>query len=406
MKKLASLIVLLVAIQFAHVLDFVMMLPLGPRLQAELHLTPARFATLVSAYTFSAGIVGFVGAFFIDRFDRKQALLVLFAGFIGGTAWCGLAGGFSGLMIARILAGAFGGIVGSLVTAIVADVVPPQDRGKALGFVMAAFPIASVLGIPLAIYITQHLGWKAPFLLLAGLSVGIWGLVWAFAPALRGHLSRHERRDAPTEIVSRVLQSRGQLLGLGLMCTQVFGHFTLVPLLSTYMMRNVGLQEGQLSLIYIVGGLLQFGTNPATGWLADRFGRAQMFLVICFTSTVPIYLISHLPPIPVWQVLIVTGMFFVFSGSRFIPAMALINDQVDARHRGSYMGFISCVQQVSSGLASYVAGWLVNEGATKLSPIGGYERVGYWCMAFTALSAIISWYLRRPGVAQHAVPVG
>ena len=391
--------------QLANILDFVVLMPLGPRLQTELHLTARQFAQLVSAYTFSAGISGFLAAFFIDRFDRKAALLFLLAGFTMGTGWCAIANGFSGLMLARIVAGAFGGVMGSLVTAIVADVMPPQDRGKAMGFLGAAFPVASVLGLPLALWLVGWQGWQAPFFWLVGLATIAWLLAAFFVPSMKGHRIRGQRAELPVAVIKRTFTNGAMLLGLGLMGAQVLGHFTLVPLLSTYLINNVGFIETQLSLVYIVGGLLQVFVNPLAGFLADKYGKAAIYMIFCATSVLPIVLLSHLGHVPLWQALSVTGMFFILSGTRFIPGMALLNDQVDAAHRGSYMGFVSCVQQVASGMASYIAGYLVVQGVGPKSPLEGFEYIGYFCLFFTAVAALFASRLRKPGATQVAVPV-
>ena len=404
MKKHALLLALLVFIQIANVLDFVMMMPLSARLTRDLHLTAQQFAALVSAYTFAAGIVGFSGAFIIDRFDRKKALLVLFGGFTLATAWCGLAQGFSGLLIARILAGSFGGIVATLVSAIVGDVIPSQDRGKAMGWVMSAFPVASVLGIPLAVWAAQYQGWHTPFLGLAVLACFAWLAVLAFAPSLRGHLAQAGPKESPVSVIRHTFSNKGQMLGLGLIGAQVLGHFSLVPMLPLFLQRNVGFQETQLPLVYLVGGLLSFVSNPVTGYLTDRYGKVRMILIICATSSIPLMVLSHLPRVPLWQALIATASFFLLSGTRFIPTSALLNDQVDSGHRGRYLGFVSCVQQIASGAASYLAGWLVVEGSTVDMPIHGFERVGYMALGFSALAAYVAYQLRGRFVPQKTMP--
>ncbi len=72
-------------------------------------ITPQQFGFLVSAYAFAACVSGLVAAFVIDRFDRKTALLVLYGGFTAGTLLCAVAPGFLTLLLARCVAGAFGG---------------------------------------------------------------------------------------------------------------------------------------------------------------------------------------------------------------------------------------------------------------------------------------------------------
>src|SRR5207245_8497359 len=109
---------------------------------------PLQFALVVSSYGCSAALAGLLAAFFIDRFDRKITLLVLYAGLTIGTLLCAIAPGYWSLMMARIVAGAFGGIGGAFILVIIGDAFPEIRRGRATGVVMTAFSIASIAGLP------------------------------------------------------------------------------------------------------------------------------------------------------------------------------------------------------------------------------------------------------------------
>jgi len=131
----------LAGIQFTHILDFMIMMPLGPELIRVLNINTHQFGLLLSSYTFAAALAGFFATYYVDRFERRKLLLSLYAFFILATIACGLAPNYETLFIARAFAGAFGGILGSLVQTIVADSIPFERRGKALGTVMAAFSV-------------------------------------------------------------------------------------------------------------------------------------------------------------------------------------------------------------------------------------------------------------------------
>ena len=142
MKSKESIILLLLAaINFTHILDFMIMMPLGNYLMPYFNISSQQFSMLVAAYTFSAGISGFLAAFFVDRFDRKRVLLVGYSGFLVGTLFCALSPTYSILLLSRIVAGMFGGLIGAQVVSIVADIVPYERRGAAMGIIMAAFSV-------------------------------------------------------------------------------------------------------------------------------------------------------------------------------------------------------------------------------------------------------------------------
>src|ERR1051325_6649674 len=98
-------------------------------------LTTKQFGFAVSGYAFSAGISGLLTAGFADRFDRKKLLLFFYIGFISGTLFCGLSHNYVMLLAARTLTGLFGGVIGSISLAIVADLFPIHQRGRAMGYI-------------------------------------------------------------------------------------------------------------------------------------------------------------------------------------------------------------------------------------------------------------------------------
>src|SRR3954467_15131107 len=171
---------MLAFLQFAVILDFMLMSPLGALIMPSLAITPAQFGSVVSAYAFAAGISGLLTAGFADRFDRKRLLLFFHTGFIAGTLWCGLAQSFESLLLARIVTGLFGGVIGSVVLAIATDLFPPQMRGRGMGFIQTAFAASQILGLPIAIYLSARWNWHVPFLALVVL-----GLVGGLFIALR-----------------------------------------------------------------------------------------------------------------------------------------------------------------------------------------------------------------------------
>src|SRR5262245_47077102 len=179
-------------------MDFMVMMPLGPQCREELGISPQEFAIVVSCYGFSAAIAGLLAAFFIDRFDRKIALLTLFAGLTAGTLLCAAAPGYWFLMLARTVAGAFGGIGGAFILVIIGDVFPEARRGRATGVVMTAFSIASIAGVPVGIVLGNRFGVRTPFAILGFVGLAIWLVAFKALPTMRGHLGNKRRSVAET----------------------------------------------------------------------------------------------------------------------------------------------------------------------------------------------------------------
>ncbi|MEI9807981.1 MAG: MFS transporter [Bacteroidota bacterium] len=172
-KKERIILFLLAGLNFTHILDFMIMMPLGNYLIEDLYITAFQFSILVACYSISAFFSGLVIAMFIDRFDRKKPLLLAYIGFLMGTVACGFANSYTLLLTARIVTGLFGGIIGAQVFAIVADMFTYERRGRAMGIVMGGFAAASILGVPFSLYLTnlfKH-NWHLPFLLIGGVGL-------------------------------------------------------------------------------------------------------------------------------------------------------------------------------------------------------------------------------------------
>jgi predicted MFS family arabinose efflux permease len=182
------LLLLLAAVQFTHVLDFMVMLPLGPQLMRDLHIGPLGFSALLGCYSVASGVAGFFGSTFIDRFERRSLLVVTYLGFIVGTLGCALSHSAAMLGLSRSICGIFGGLCGSLVMTVASDLVPPQRRAAGLGLVTTSFSVAAAFGVPLGLALANRFDWEAPFWGVAILSAILCGLISVNLPTLKDHI--------------------------------------------------------------------------------------------------------------------------------------------------------------------------------------------------------------------------
>jgi DHA1 family inner membrane transport protein len=383
----------LALIQFTHVMDFMIIMPLGNQLMKLFQIEPQQFGFIVSAYTITAGLVGFAGAFFVDNFDRKKLLLTCYAGFLIGTLACAFAPNYGFMLAARIFTGAFGGLLSTLILSIVGDLIPNERRGSAMGFVTAGFSLASVFGVPFGNYLASIYSWHAPFLFIAAAGLVVAGLIFKFVPFLSGHIQHKANRPRLTEVVANLIDNRNQRKALLLMCLLMLSQFTIIPFIAAYMEKNVGFTQIEVTYIYFYGGICSVFAAPLIGRMADRIGKFKVFAIFASLAIIPLFLITNMPTVPIWMALIVTSFFFIVISGRVVPAMALITSTTTPKSRGSFMSFNSSVQQTSAGVAAFIAGAIVTKdeaGKLQHYPIVGYIAIAACFLSIWAASRILS----------------
>jgi predicted MFS family arabinose efflux permease len=368
----------LAGIQFSHILDFMIMMPLGPILMREFGIGTHEFGLLVASYSFSAAFCGFLGATFIDRFERKRLLIVIFGCFGSATLACGLAPGYLTLLVARGLAGAFGGVLGALVQTMVGDVIPFARRARASGTISTAFSVSTVAGVPLSLWLANHLQWRAPFIFIALLTFLFIFVGIRILPELRHHLSK-EKRAHPFAAMFEVLRDPNHLRALLFGALIIFSGFTVIPYITVFAVYNVGISQHDIPFVYLAGGAATLVTARLIGRWADASGKVEVYRLIAVAAMVPILVITHLGAAPLWAWLLCTTSFFVLVSGRFIPAMAVITSAAQPRLRGTFMSLNSTVQSLSMGLATTLGGYIITQD--KAGQIVGYPSVGYLAVA-------------------------
>lgn len=394
-----STLLVLCAVQFTHILDFMIMMPLGGQLMRTFDISPAQFTHLVASYGLAAAISGFTGGFFLDRFDRKRSLLTLYAGFGLATLACGLAPTYNTLLAARLAAGAFGGLAGSMVSAMVGDVIPPARRGRAMSFVMAAFPVASVLGVPAGLVLAGKFGWHAAFFLLAGCAAINMVVASLALPHLLTAVKNHEPLKQMRAILSQGIHLRAFAVGTVL----VMSGGLIIPFLAPSFVANLGLNETmELPLAYAVGGAATAFSTPVIGWLSDHMDRLRLLTIMSGCAVVVVFFITRLGPTSVAVASLMMALFMVTMSGRFAPAMTMITNAVEARYRGGFMSVNAALQQAASGLSSILAGLFVARDAA--GHLSGLPTLGYVSAGFFGLTVLLAFELRAaaPHVATPA----
>ena len=368
-------IVLLALTQFTVVLDFMVMSPLGDMLIKSMSLTPDQFGFAVSAYAFSAGISGFLTAGYADRFDRKKLLLVFYVGFITGTLFCGLASTYFMLMLARIVTGIFGGVIGSISLAIVADIFDLKQRGRAMGYMQMGFGASQVLGIPISLYIANHWGWQSPFIMIVVLAAIIWLATMIKLRPIAKHLELKTDRTAITHLW-HTLSERQYWTGFLMTALISLGGFMMMPWGSVFAVNNLKVSYEQLPLLFMASGIAALIIMPIIGKLSDKVDKVKIFTVAALAMMVIVLVYTNLPPVPFLLIISLNILMMAAIMSRMVPAMALVSALPKMQDRGAFMSINSSLQQIAGGFAAGIGGKIVFQ-ETKTSPLKNYDLLGY-----------------------------
>ena len=400
-KRERWLLLTLASIQFTSVLDFMIMMPLGPQLTELFGISASEFGFLVSAYTFSAGLSGLLAATYIDRFGRKRMMLTLYPLFGAAALACSFAPTFAWLLVARVASGFFGGVLMALSQTIVAEVIPFERRGRAMGVVMTSFSVATVAGVPLGLFLASHFNWHAPFLAIALMvSVCAFGAVKTL-PSLKGHLASHTSGDSAPSLLSNlrwVLVDPNHLRAYAMSSSMVFAGFVVIPYITLYLQGNAGFKPEQVPYVYLTGGICTLISARFIGHWSDRAGKAYAFRRLALLMPLPLLAMTLSAELPMAGVLLVSSMLFVVMSGRMIPGMALIGASADPRRRGSFMTLNSAVQSLAMGLAALVGGQILGRD-------GNGHLTHYWMAAIlgggaSLMSFVLASKLRLHGDAK------
>ncbi len=402
-KNETLLLFILAAVQFTNIVDFMIMMPMGDILQRALEITPFKFSALVSAYPVAAFVSSLFGVFFLDKFDRKKALLFAYSGFILGTLSSAVVPNtaspevnYSLFIGTRLLTGLFGGILGALVMSIVGDVIPLERRGRAMGLVATAFSLAAILGVPLGLALVNAFdgNWHIPFYMVSSLGTVVIPLIIFGVPSIREHLDRQIQKPHPFATIRVAAKSKNQQLALLFVLMLVIGHFSIIPFITPYMINNVGLTQDQIPFIYLIGGACTVISSPLIGRMVDRFGRKRMFTIMASISVVPVLLITNLWPVSLLVVFTITGSFFIAVSGRMIPANTLITAVVRPENRGGFMSLNSSFTSLATGIASMIGGSIVVQAGPG-EPLEGYMWVGVIGVGFTMVTVVLARWLKE-----------
>jgi len=386
-------IFILAITQFTIILDFMVMSPLGDILMKSLKMSPSQFGIAVSAYALSAGASGLLTAGFADKYDRKKLLVFFYTGFIIGTVLCGVVNTYELLVAARIFTGIFGGVIGSISMAIVADLFAIQQRGRVMGFLQMGFGASQVLGIPIGLYLATKWHWHTPFLWIAAMAFIVVALIVIKLKPVTQHLTVKQDKS-PLKHLFDTLLNKEYRVGFTATALLSIGGFMMMPFGSAFAINNLHITNGQLPLVFMVAGISTLVFMPLMGKLSDRMDKFRLFAYACLWMIIIVLIYTRLETTPLGLVMMFNVFMMSAITARMIPSTALVTAVPELKDRGAFMSVNSSLQQIAGGIAAAFAGTIVVQ-KTEHSPLEHYETLGYIVSGITLLSIFLLYRVSR-----------
>ncbi len=392
-NKEKFILLLLAAVSFTNIMDFMIMMPLGPLLMNKFQLSSHEWSFVIASYTITSAISGFLSIFIIDNFDRKKFLIFQYIGFIIGTFLVGFTDNYHFLLFARSFTGIFGGIISATVFAIVGDLVPISKRGKAMGIVSIGFSASSSLGVPFGLYLGTKFYWQMPFrIILIVAIINLIGII-KFLPNIDTHL-RNRTFRSPLKIILDFLKNKNQVRAILLMVLLLFSQFTIISFIAPFMVGNVGFKEIELSYIYFAGGIMTIFSSPFIGKLSDKYGIKKIYTILLLLSIIPIIIITTMGKSGLIYALFWTTIWFILISGRFIPAQTMILGAANPESRGSFMGIRAAFMSLAQALATLIAGAIIVKvpisGAGEYAfHLENFEYIGVFAVICSLITLLI-----------------
>jgi predicted MFS family arabinose efflux permease len=353
-----ALIFLLACIQFTFVIDYIIILPLGPEIMKSFQIRPDEYGLIISVYTLTAAIAGFFSSFIIDRFDRKQSLLFCLFYFLTGSILCFMANTYYFFMLARMFTGAFGGVMSSLVMVYLGEKFSLKKLGVATSFVMIANGMATIVGVPAAVYFSNNYGWKFPFMVLITIIFLVLIITYFFLPKVKRPTTT-VRSNVSGKLRSVILSPNFIWPVIFMSLLTFAGGSTILPFLSAFVSTNFYFSTEEIALMFFYGGLAALFVNPIVGFLIDKFGKQNVFLLLNFISIIPLLLLTTFPFTAKNATLLVTTLFFCLSTARQMSGITLVNSLFPNEYRGRFITINSSIQLLAGSAATAISGKII-----------------------------------------------
>lgn len=330
-----------------------------PEMSSGLGISEPTAGHLISAYALGVVIGAPTIAALSARVPRRTLLIALMVAFTVGNVASVLAPSYSTLMVARFVAGLPHGAYFGVAALVAAYLAEPGHRAKAVATVMMGLSVANVVGVPVATWIGQGLGWRSAFALVAVIGVATVAALAAWIPRLDGM--------PVTNPVTELGALRRVQVWMTLIVGMVGfgGMFAVYSYISSTLTEVSGLAKSLVPLALMIYGVGMVAGNYLGGYLADRALMPGLFGAMAAMAVIlAVFVLAVRNP--------VTALVFVFlvgvAGSSLVPGLQtrLMDVAEDAQTLAASLNHAAL--NIANAFGAWIGGVVIAAGYGYTAP--------------------------------------
>ncbi len=355
--------------------------PLLPSIAHAFSVDPARAGVLIAAYMLPFGLFQLLYGPLADRYGKLRIVMVSLTFFAAATALCATAAGLGGLTFYRALTGVFAAATMPVSLALIGDLVPMQDRQKAIASFMGIAFLGQATSMTIGGTIASLSSWRGVFIVYAAVAVVIVVAMYFSTRRVSGQLHGDPH--------SQFLRPYGRLLGHWPSLRTyliVFGEGLLIlgsfSYAGAYAAKALGLHTLQIGLLMAIFGVGVIVASRASGALAARLGRPRL-VALGLASAAAADLILGLGGAGIGAfaiAVLLLGLGFMFAHSSLLTTATQFADKA----RGAAMSMVAFAFMVGGSAGTMLGGRLILSG--------GYQNLyvvfGIALLVLTATSLV------------------
>ncbi|ENV58955.1 hypothetical protein ABW55_04395 [Acinetobacter sp. C15] len=244
----------------------------------DLNQSEAITGLIVTGYGWVAAISALCSIVLLIRFPRKMVLMIMLLILAISNIIVAYSSSFNMIFSARIIGAIAHGSFWALIGAVAYSLVPKHKLGLATSIIFSGVSVASILGVPLASYLTQLSSWRLAFEFLGLLSFIVCILILLFVPKIP------DQAPLASGFFKKVLQHSTLNRLFILTALIISSHFAAFTFIEPFLSQIAQLESGQITLLLLVFGFAGLMGNIFAGKLIDRHLHTIILVSLVFIS--------------------------------------------------------------------------------------------------------------------------